>query len=752
MPNSTIPQQITDYLARPGYEPMTAKTLAKRLGVRKKNLPEFQAGLEELVASGAVREGKNGLLRPAAMTGLIAGLVKRTSSGNGYLIPHDKPPGAVDGDIFIARRDLADAHTGDEVLVRVLSRRHRGVQRCGRVEEVLERSTNVFVGTYFEREEQGYVQVDGSVFVDPVYVGDPGAKGARPEDKVVIEMLRFPSHVQGGEAVLTRVLGPRGEPGVDLQSILHEFGLTQEFPDDVLDEARGQADRFDEAKLADRLDLTKETIVTIDPKTARDFDDAISLKRSKDGHWHLGVHIADVSHFVPEGSALDIEARKRGNSVYLPQMVIPMLPEVLSNGLASLQQGKVRFVKSAFIEFTHEGVPVHTSFANSAIKVSRRFAYEDVLPIVHDPERFRTRVSAKVRQLLAMMHELAMLLRRRRFAAGALEMDIPEVDLDFDKQGRVVGVHETENDESHQIIEEFMLAANMAVARELEDRGLPFMRRVHGSPDETKLRTFAEFVTVLGFPLKHYQSRPDLQALLKKVQGKPVEHAVNYALLRSMKPAVYTGEALGHYALAVEDYCHFTSPIRRYPDLTIHRLLDAVISDNPAGRVLSLIELAKLGKHCSTTERRADDAERELTKIKLLTYMADRIGEELDAIITGVERFGIFCKGIEIPAEGLIHISMVSIDDYFYHDPATYSLIGRSTGRQYRLGDKVRVRVAHVDVDRRELDYQIVQPTSRVTAESGRQQRSRREGQTAAKQGGRRKTDGKKPKGRKGRR
>ncbi len=410
--------QILEHLSDPEYRPLKAGSLAKHLKIKKRDLPKFREAIDRLITDGRVTENQHGRLRLREAAGEIAGIFKRISSGGGFVVPHGTVPGFRGGDIFVSPEDVRDAHTGDEVLVRLSRRRRSGNRRCGQIVSILERATNTFVGTYFEEGDEGFVRVDGSTFTDPVYVGDPGAKGAIPDDKVVIEMLRFPSHLRPGEAVLTKVLGPRGEPGVDTETIIHEFGLPVEFSQDALDEAHREADRFDESVLGGRLDLTKEIIVTIDPKDARDFDDAISLKRTRDGHWHLGVHIADVSHFVQEGSLLDAEARVRGTSVYLPRRVIPMLPEVISNGLASLQQGKLRYTKSVLVEFTAEGVPVHTEFANSAIQVNRRFAYEEVLPIINEPEQFRGRVSAKVRQLLENMHTLAMMLRNRRFAAG----------------------------------------------------------------------------------------------------------------------------------------------------------------------------------------------------------------------------------------------------------------------------------------------------------------------------------------------
>lgn len=704
-----ISKKILDTLGRPDYQPVTAPVLAKQLNVTKKRQQEFSDGLEELLQSGKVRKSQQGLLRLRVARGLMEGTIKKTAGGAGFLIPHKKAATAEAGprqDVFIAPHDLGEAHTGDEVLVQLLDKQRDDGRIRGRVVEILQRSTRTFVGTYFERDEQGWVQVDGSTLNEPVFVGDPGAKGAQTGDKVVFEMVRFPSHARAGEGVLTQVLGARGEPGVDTLSIIHEFGIPDAFPDAVLDAARTQAEQFDEETLGGRLDLTAETIVTIDPVDARDFDDAISLSQSEDGHWHLGVHIADVAHFVQPGSPLDDEAYQRGTSVYLPDRVIPMLPELISNSLASLQQGKVRYTKSALMEFTAEGIPVHTRFANSAIKVTKRFAYEEVMPIIQDPERYKAKVSAKVRHLLDLMYKLAMRLRTRRFAMGALELNMPEVKIDFDKQGRVSGAHVTPHDPSHQIIEEFMLAANVAVATALADRGVSFLRRAHADPDEVKLRAFAEFVTSLGYPLKRYQSRPDLQKLLDQIQNTPHVHAVNYALLRSLKQAEYTPEEMGHYALAAENYCHFTSPIRRYPDLTIHRLVAQLVAKTLKQGTPGEVELIAAGQHCSRTERRAEQAERELVKVKLLTYMSSRIGEEFEAIITGVQDFGFFCQAVEVPAEGLVHVSTLD-DDHYYFEQASHTLIGRRSGKQFRLGARVQVIVAHVDVDRRQLDFRL---------------------------------------------
>lgn len=690
------------------YRPVTQAILARSLDVKKKALRDFRDSLANLIEAGKLRQDKQGRLRPRGSSGLVSGVLRKISSGAAFVIPSERSKDLKDpreADIYISARDVRDAQSGDDVLVRLTEKRRSSGQRCGVIEKVVDRATSVFVGSYFESGGQGFVRVDGTVFGAAIHVGDPGAKGAKPDDKVVIEMLRFPSPNRAGEAVLTEVLGHRGDPGIDTMTVIHSMGLPYEFPEAVHDDARRQADAFDDTNLKGRTDLTGETIITIDPVDARDFDDAISLSRSKDGHWHLAVHIADVAHFVPPGSRLDEEAEKRGTSVYLPGHVIPMLPELISNGLASLQQDQVRFTKTAFIEFDETGTVVGSEVANSAIKVTRRFAYEEVMPILNNPKKVFANVTTEVRKLMQDMFELAMMLRRRRFAHGALQMGIPEVAIDFDKDGAVAGAHQRHHDQSHEIIEEFMLAANVAVAGLLDSRGLPFLRRTHGDPDEIKMRNFQQFCQGLGLTLKKTQDRKEIQELIRSVEGKPEARAVNFALLRSMQQAVYSPDDTGHYALAEADYCHFTSPIRRYPDLTVHRLIGQIAAKrSPSPQPIP--ELIQLGKHCSITERRAEKAERELIRIKMLRYMSERIGEEMDSIITGVESFGMFCQGVVIPAEGMISLSSLS-DDFYVFDQATRRLTGSRTHREFRLGDPIRVVVAAVDIDRRQLDLRV---------------------------------------------
>jgi ribonuclease R len=716
---------ILQYVHNQAYRPIKPKVIAKNLGLVGEAAEDVRKTIKQLIKEKQLRFGPSHQVfpvdgdRPAGKkdakqktgdstksTNHITGTFRRNAAGYGFV----RPEGTLradgrDADIFIPANGAGDAASGDVVRVRLELKRGRMGKTEGRIIDVIERATNRFVGTYFEKAGMGMVQIDGKVFSNPVSVGDPGAKAAHADDKVVIEMVRFPSHTHDGEGVIVEVLGKRGTPGVDTLSIVHEFNLPGDFPEDVLENSRQQAEKFDETIPSGRRDLTNLVIVTIDPVDARDFDDAISLERIEKGHWLLGVHIADVSHFVQPKTPLDREAHDRATSVYLPDSVIPMLPEIISNNLASLQPDKVRYSISAMIELTDEGIPVATDVFKSAIKSRRRFTYEEVDEYLANRKAWQTKLTPEVHSLLGRMHELAMLMRGRRFTRGALELSMPEMKIDLDTDGRVSGAHLQKNTESHQIIEEFMLAANEAVARRLADHGWLFLRRVHGDPDPRKLKALTEFVRELGLEVDNLANRFELQQLLEAVRDDPREHAVNYAVLRSMQRAIYSPEDQGHYALASDCYCHFTSPIRRYPDLTIHRLIESL--NHGKKPLQKMEELLILGDHCSEREQRATDAERELNKVKLLNYLSNKIGMEMDGVITGVESFGLFVMGTELPAEGFIHVSGLTDDNYRY-DKAGHVLSGFRSGNEYRLGDRVRVAVAVVNVDSRELDFRLV--------------------------------------------
>jgi ribonuclease R len=704
---------LLNHIKSADFRPVKPRVIARQLGLAEARRPEVRKAIKRLVKRGLVAYGSNHVVQPATAAHAaspvgIVGVFRRAAGGFGFVKPRatDTRP-AGEPDIYIPANRTADAASGDLVRVRTRKSKLPGPEQRvrGEIIEVLERDTHQFVGRYQPRGGLPLVQVDGKLFAQPIPVGDPGAKNVRPDDIVVIEMVRFPSHTQDGDAVITEVMGPRGKPGVDTLSIMREYGLPDSFPEEVLESARQQAESFDPERREDRVDLTALPVITIDPADARDFDDAISLEKTEQGNWRLGVHIADVTFFVPPKSPLDHEARERATSVYLPDRVIPMLPEIISNHLASLQPQRVRFAKTVFMEFTPEGLRTHTEIERSAIQSQYRFAYEEVQDFLHKPAPWKKKLTPAVFQLLGHMHELAMVLRQRRLENGSIELLLPEIKLELDDDGKVRGAKVVEHNASHQIIEEFMLAANEAVAEQLTQRELLFLRRIHAPPSLTKLRDLTLFVRELGIPCDSLEGRFEIKRVLEHVAGRPEAAAVNYAVLRSMQKAVYGPEPERHYALNKTHYCHFTSPIRRYPDLTVHRLLDQLAANKRPRN--DMTQLTVLGDHCSQREQRAADAERELVKVKLLNYLSQQLGLRMNAVITGVEDFGLFVQGVELPADGLVHISSLQ-DDYYRYDAPSHSLVGHREGHRFRLGDLVNVEVMRVDVDRRELDFRLV--------------------------------------------
>ena len=720
-----LEQLILDLVLSDSYQPLKPKAIAKKLKLLDEER-EIKRTIKRLIKKGRIAYGpkhlvirgnnkpearNNSTAKAVRKTNEIVGKFRRAGGGFGFVTPNHSTAIDRSEDIFVPKTKTADAADLDIVKIRV-SKRSAGkdVRITGRVIDIIERHTHRFVGTYRETGNYGFVDVDGGVFESGILVGDAGAKNCRVNDKVVIEMANFPSMTQEGEGVIVEVLGDRGTPGVDTLSVIRQYDLPDGFPEKVLVDARTQADAFDETIGENRTDFTNTTVITIDPKTARDFDDAISLQRLENGHWELGVHIADVSHFVTFRSALDTEAYNRGTSVYLPDRVIPMLPELISNNLASLQPDRVRYCMTAMIEFTDEGIPVGTELHRGAIKSAHRFTYEEIDDYLENDRPWKKKLKPEVFELVRNMHTLAMKLRNRRMSGGAINLILPEVKIDLDDDGRVAGAHTVDNTESHQVIEEFMLAGNEAVAQRLADEKLFYMRRIHPQPTEAKLTLLTEFVKALGIDCESLQNRYEVKRVIEQSENMPERHAIHFAVLRSMQKAIYGPEEIGHYALNSENYCHFTSPIRRYPDLVIHRMVGDLIDGKKPDADFE--RLSMLGKHCSELEKRATDAERELIKLKLLNFLVDKVGHKMQAVITGVEAFGVFAQGIEIPAEGLIPVANLPPDSYSF-DRNTRTLTGFKAENEYRLGDQIQVEVSVVDPDLRTLEFEIygVNPT-----------------------------------------
>lgn len=691
------------FVYHPSYQPMKPKAIHKSLEMEPEDYPLVRKAVKRLVLQGKLAYGGNHLVvAPEMISGdpkLTRGTFRQAAAGFGFVRPVPTGKLAAVEDIFIPASATGSAMEGDLVQVRVRSSR-RGQE--GEVVDILERARRQFAGSFEIKDGCPVVWLDGVTVGSPVDVGDVRGLPVEQGDKVVVELVKFPDGMSAGEGVILEVLGSSKNPAVDTLAVMRQYGLPDEFPDEVIEQARVAADQFVEGEIPeDRRDLTKVPTLTIDPFDARDFDDAISLSRNEKGHWELMVHIADVAHFVPVGSILDEEAKNRATSVYLPDRVIPMLPELISNHLASLQPDKVRMTKSVLMEMTDDGTVVHQEVFNSVIHNDQRLTYEQVDQFLENPEPWKERLSAETFSLLGSMHQLAMVLRGNRNDDGALELHMPEIKIELDKSGKVRGAKITEHTESHQIIEEFMLAANQAVATWLDGLDIPFLHRVHAPPERRKLQKLNQFMRDLGVKCESLESRFEVQRILKSVRGKPTEYAVNYAVLKSMSKAVYQPELEVHYALQFEHYCHFTSPIRRYPDLQVHRTVDRLVrQQKPVADPLPV--LITLGHHCSDKEQNAEWAEREIIKIKLLHFLNKRIGESMPGVISGVTPEGFYVRGTKFPAEGFVSVKSLP-DDRYRFERRGQVLEGFRGGNRFRLGDELTVKIHEIDLARRVL-------------------------------------------------
>ena len=539
---------------------------------------------------------------------------------------------------------------------------------------------------------------------------DATASGAKENDKVVLEIVSYPTDNMPARGAIVEVLGRAGQYDAEIRSIIARYNLPVEFDSACRDQARQAAEDFKPASSKYRSDITDEVIVTIDPPDARDFDDAISLKKDKSGHWQLGVHIADVSHFVGQDSPLDKEARFRGNSIYLPQKVISMLPEVLSNGICSLQPDQKRFAKSAYITYDAEGNVLGTEFDNSIICSRKRLTYLEVDKILKGhAEDYPGEVVA----LLKDMEQLARAIEKRREKNGMLHLDLPETELVYDKEGRVVDAHPADDCYPHTMIEMFMVEANEAVASLLDRFNVPFMRRIHPDPDAITSKNLGRFVKICGLKVPRQLDRNAIQDLLAAVKNTPLSYALNMHVLRSMQKAEYSPLHIGHFALASTHYGHFTSPIRRYADLLIHRLIDCYVRGklNKVGldEVLTEGELIEVGKHITFTEQQASDAEKELKTVLLLEMLSERIGQDMDVVVSGLTNFGIFVQCMKFGIEGMIEPGDLGLDEWKF-DERAQAVIGKWSGESVHLGQLMKVRIAAVNVAGRQLFLAPAEP------------------------------------------
>jgi ribonuclease R len=663
---------------------------------------EAPAQLEALVRSGELVQNRRGqyCLREQ-LPGLVVGTVQAQRNGDGLLLPDDGS-----APLYLSAHELREVMHGDRVAARIEGARFRGRPQ-GAIVEVLERRTREVVGRLHVDSGIAFVVADNPRITQRVAVPEAELAGASPGQIVIVELTRQPGRAAQPAGRVVRVLGEHGAPGMETDIAIHSHGLPCEFPATALEEAAAWGARIPEAAIAGREDLRGLALVTIDGEDARDFDDAVWCERARSG-WRLIVAIADVGHYVRPGGALDAEARERGTSVYFPNRVLPMLPEALSNGLCSLVPEEDRLCLCCELRVSESGRITRSRFFEGVMRSAARLTYGEVGAFLARPEgRHAPRLEAQRERLLALQGVYRSLTRERA-GRGALELDTPELKLRFDAQGRVAALVEQPRNEAHRLIEECMIAANIAAARFLDRHRVPTLYRVHGLPELDRLETLRQFLREFGLWLPPPEDvEPEhLRDLLRKIGDRPDAVLISTAVIRSMPQAVYQPGNIGHFGLALEHYAHFTSPIRRYPDLVVHRGIRQVLQ---GGAPAELVEwhgpFPALGQDCSFRERRADEATRGAVAWLKCYYMQERIGEEFDGVVSGVVDFGLFVQLEGLQVDGLVHVSALG-QDYYSRDRSGFRLVGRSSGQVFRLGDRLRVRVVNVSLDERRVDFE----------------------------------------------
>ena len=696
---------IYEFICDEFYVPMKLKELSMLLQVPKDQKGELKAVMDSLEKEGRVHVTQKGkYIKGEAKQ--LRGMFQANARGFGFVTVEGE-----NEDIFISEDDMNGAMQGDEVEV-VITKAPEGMRREGKITKIVQRGTQRIVGYYQSRKNFGFVVPDNERFLQDIFVPAERSKGAVTGHKVVVELTSYGENGKKPEGKIVEILGHVTDPGVDILSIVKGYDLPTEFPEKVLNQAERVAKAVTTADMAGRKDVRSWQTVTIDGEDAKDLDDAITLTKEGDCYI-LGVHIADVTNYVQENSALDVEALKRGTSVYLVDRVIPMLPHTLSNGICSLNQGEDRLTLSCIMKIDAKGNIVDHRIAESVINVDRRMSYTDVNKIItlKDPEK--TEEYKDFVRMFLDMKEVADLLRAKRRKRGSIDFDFPETKVILDDQGHPVDIKPYDRNPATKIIEDFMLAANETVAQDYFWQEIPFVYRTHEVPDTEKIKKLSTFINNFGYH-NHMGSDEvhpkELQKLLAKIEDTPVEGLISRLTLRSMKQAKYSVECVGHFGLAAQYYCHFTSPIRRYPDLQIHR----IIKDSLRGRMNEKrMEhywkiLPGVAQQASQLERRADEAERETIKMKKVEYMESRIGNEYEGVISGITNYGLY---VELPntVEGMVHVTTLR-GDYYNYIESIYEMVGENTGKSYKLGQTVKIRVIGTDKLVRRIDFELVDP------------------------------------------
>lgn len=700
-------KQITEFLAHNPKRQYKSKELARAMNITQENYQAFRDFVKDLAREGKIAKHKHNHFGHQQHTSMITGILHVKTQGYGFLIVGDGKE-----DVFISQKNMGTAMNRDTVKVQLFAQRE-GSRQEGRVLEVVKRGRLHIVGILHKGKLFNFVKPDDVKLLQDIVIPDENLNGAKPGQKVAVTIERWEDESLSPEGKVAKVLGFPSDPGVDVLSVAFAFDLPATFPHDVEREAEALSLNITPELLRNRLDLREHLIFTVDPFDAKDFDDAVHLIKLKNGNYELGVHIADVSHYVRESSVLDKEALQRATSVYLVDRVVPMLPENLSNELCSLKPEVDRLTYSCIMEVTPDGEVVNYKISESIIHSKRRFTYEEVQEIIEGKANAGKALDASIKE----MEKLRQILTAHRMRNGSLDFDLPEMKVILDDQGHPIEIRRKVRLNSMRLIEEFMLLANQTVAQHVSismaEQGLkaPFIYRVHERPSPEKIEEFGKFVKALGYSFDYQQKiTPKLMSrFLEKISGQPEADIIENVMLRSLMKARYDTANLGHFGLAFKHYSHFTSPIRRYPDLIAHRMLKAYARDYQESQYESFErKLHHAAQQSSEREIVALEAERASIKMKQVEFMSTRLGEEYDGIISGVVSFGIFVEITEFMVEGLVHISDLE-DDYYLFEEKAYRLKGRSSGRVYRLGDKVRVRVVRVNVNERLLDFVLVE-------------------------------------------
>ena len=698
-------KMIEEFVGSKGYRSMSVKEMAMVLQVPSRDKKDFREVLDALAREGKISIDLKGKIKPLPAD-VKVGKYMATQRGFGFVRVEGE-----DDDIFIPGSYTKSALDGDTVQVLVKKEGGEGKRREGQVLNILERGNSVLVGTYTRSRNFGFVTPDNQKFTKDIYVAKAESKGAVTGHKVVVEITDFGDEQRKPEGRVLEILGHVNDPGVDILSVIKAYGLPEEYPDDVMKQIENIPDEVEEKEKAGRADFRDLQTVTIDGEDAKDLDDAITI--SKEGNmYHLGVHIADVSQYVTEGSPLDKEALKRGTSIYLVDRVIPMIPHKLSNGICSLNQGVDRLALSCMMDINEKGEIVKHKICESVINVTRRMSYTSVHKIIEEKDEAERKEYEELIPMFELMYELADILQARREKRGSIDFDFPEAKIILDEKGKPIDVKEYERTQANRIIEEFMLAANQTVAEEYFWNELPFVYRTHETPDMEKIQNLALFIENFGYTLKIKEDEihpKEVQKLMRSIAGKPEEGLIGRLALRSMKQARYTTECEGHFGLALKYYCHFTSPIRRYPDLQIHRIIKENIHGGMKDKRIEHYQkiLPEVAEQTSALERRADDAEREVEKMKKAEYMEQFVGKDFEGTISVLTTWGMY---VELPntIEGMIRVADIP-GDYYYYDEDLHRMVGEQTGKVYKMGEPLRIIVAGVDKLTRTIDFVLYQ-------------------------------------------